>query len=131
MILKSLFTIAIIKRCEELVNFDSKVCGCGFCTFNTISKSCNGQCGNLVLSTCISNGTIPTKDSDCICKSCTSEIKNVNIGDEYYPDYEDVPSCDESTCSGNACEPVYVSLIGRLRVNDTLYCNCKNNFYGH
>jgi hypothetical protein len=117
-----------MKRCEELVNFDSKVCGCGYCSFNTTTKKCGGQCGILVIDTCVSKVAIPAKDSDCLCSSCKGEIQNVNIGDQYYPDYEDVPSCDQSTCSGNACEPVYVSLNGRTRVNDTLYCNCRNYF---
>jgi hypothetical protein len=117
-----------MKKCEELKNFDSKVCGCGFCTFNTTSKKCNGQCGNIVLDSCVSRVAIPTKDADCLCTSCTSEFQNINIGDAEYPDYEDVPSCDRSTCSGNSCEPVYVSLNGRSRVNETLYCNCRNFF---
>jgi hypothetical protein len=122
------FCTFTMKRCEELVNFDSKVCGCGYCTFNTVTKKCNGQCGILVLDTCVSKVAIPAKDSDCVCSSCNAEIKNVNIGDDENPEYEDVPSCDRKSCNNNPCEPVYISLNSRARVNDTLYCNCKNSF---
>jgi hypothetical protein len=118
-----------LKRCEEIANFDTKICGCNYCTFNSSTSKCNGQCSNILLDSCVGKVPLPKKDSDCICTSCTSTWVNVNVGDEYYPEYEDVPSCNDSTCGGNSCEPVYVSLSRRQRVNDTLYCNCKNSFY--
>jgi hypothetical protein len=118
-----------LKRCVELANFNTKVCGCAFCSFNITTRKCNGQCGNLVLDRCVSKVEIPKKDSDCFCRSCTSEIQNLNFGDADYPDYQDFPTCDSSTCSGNSCEPLYVS-VERKRVNETIYCNCQNSFTG-
>jgi hypothetical protein len=116
-----------LKRCEELVNFDSNVCGCGYCSFNTTTKKCNGQCGNLILDSCVSKVEIPTKDSDCLCASCKSGWETVG-GDPANPDYQVTPSCDQTTCFGNSCEPVFVSFNGRTRANETLYCSCSNFF---
>jgi hypothetical protein len=106
------------KKCVELVNFNKKVCGCEYCKFDASTRRCSGQCGNLILSKCVSKPAIPSRDEDCICSSCKSKwITSNKIV---------LPSCDGSTCNNNACEPVYVSVDGRVRVNNTLYCNCLN-----
>jgi hypothetical protein len=108
-----------MRQCEELINFDEKVCGCQSCRFNATTKSCNGQCGNLLFDTCVSKTAIPTRDQDCLCPSCRSKWVII--------DSEVLPSCDSSTCNGNSCEPVFVTVDGRTRVNDVLHCNCLNN----
>jgi hypothetical protein len=116
------FCPTTLKKCEELVNFNTKVCGCGYCKFNTITKRCNGQCGNLILETCISKVDQPTKDSDCACSSCKAAWITIHNDDYGYD--EEYPSCNEATCHVHGCEAHYISANGEK--NDTLYCSCNS-----
>ena len=70
---------------------------------NEINEGCKYD------SKCVSKPAIPSRDEDCICSSCKSKWKSSNK--------IVLPSCDSSTCNNNACEPVYVSGNGRIRVN--------------
>jgi hypothetical protein len=109
--------------CVELLNYDTKVCGCQYCKFNATSNSCQGQCSNLVTGNCVSSAVVPSNDSDCVCSSCKSKIKE----NDYTDDYGQVKTieeytCDDSTCNKNTCLPVFVRLD--LAQRSPLECIC-------
>ena len=117
-------------ECVELMNFNEKVCGCKTCSFNQITKQCNGQCGNIVLESCVSKVAEPKSSSDCACASCNAYFANVVattqlITSSVINDLYNIPSpvCDDSTCFGNSCTPLFLS-INHNRVNESLFCKC-------
>jgi hypothetical protein len=113
-----------LKFCTELLNYDQKVCGCAYCLFNRTTKTCNGQCGNLVLSNCINRVKNPSKNSDCVCSSCETKMVDVNIGDDYNVEIIKLPSCDSSMCHSRPCIPFFISPNKTTR---NLECMCKND----
>ena len=128
-----------LKKCEELVNYDVKVCGCCFCKYNTTSKRCSGQCSKMITNNCISRVPNPTRDSDCVCASCTSQFIEVNNNDYYDLQYYDgpiveptvqlLPSCDSKTCYGHQCKSVFVSsTIHNSTSEKNLECLCLNEY---
>jgi hypothetical protein len=113
------------KSCVELINYDTKVCGCPYCKFNSTTKICNGQGSNLILESCVNRVPNPKSDSDCMLSSCTAEFIEINYDYDYESEKILIPSCDPSTCSGNACLPVYVMTNSTAPRN--LECICLNN----
>jgi hypothetical protein len=111
--------------CVELLNYDTKVCGCQYCKFNATSNSCQGQCSNLVISKCVSIVDSPSNDRDCVCSSCSSSTGPVdNINDYGVPETTIEDSCNDQTCNNNECLPVYVRT--ELVPRSPLECICLN-----
>jgi hypothetical protein len=111
--------------CVEMMNYDTKVCGCTFCKLDVNTNKCEGQCSNLLLGNCVNRVANPTSDSDCECASCKAEFVDVKNGDtDNVDEVITLPSCDASTCFGNPCIATFVATNG---LNRTLECICWKN----
>lgn len=49
------------------------ICGCTYCNYNETEKMCKGVC-NSDLGVCLNKISKPSKDSDCICAKCETNV---------------------------------------------------------